>query len=154
MRFPTVTGSNLERRSFTLPRDLEGETNLVILAFWRDHQMLVDTWMPLARRLQARHPNFVAYELPVIESRSRLSQWIIDRGMRAGIPDRSVREHVITLYVDKVEFLASLGIDDDSTIHTLLIDPAGHILWRASGPLDPAKEEALSEFLEPCPTAA
>lgn len=154
MRFPTVTGSNLERRSFTLPGDLEGDLNLVILAFWRDHQMLVDTWMPLARRLQTNHSGLVAYELPVIESRSRLSQWFIDSGMRSGIPDRTTREHTITLYIDKVGFLASLGIDDDSTIHTLLIDRAGSILWRANGPLDPAKEEALSEFLGPCPTAA
>ncbi|MDF1594547.1 MAG: hypothetical protein P1T08_00430 [Acidimicrobiia bacterium] len=115
---------------------------------------MVDTWMPLARRLQARHSNLVAYELPVIESRGRLSQWFIDSGMRSGIPDRTIREHTITLYIDKIEFLASLGIEDDSTIHTLLIDRAGGILWRSSGPLDPAKEEALSDFLEPCPTTA
>jgi len=154
MHFPTVTGSNLERRSFTLPYDLEGEVNLVILAFWRDHQSLVDTWMPLARRLQSRHSALVAYELPVIETRSRLSQWFIDNGMRSGIPDRTIREHTITLYIDKVEFLASLDIEDDSTIHTLLIDRAGCILWHSDGPLDPTKEEALSEFLEPCPTTA
>ena len=153
MHFPTVTGSNLERRSFTLPGDLEGELNLVILAFWRDHQMLVDTWMPLARRLQTRHSSLVAYELPVIESRSRISQWFIDSGMRSGIPDRATREHTITLYINKVEFLASLDIDDDSTIHTLLVDGVGRILWRSTGPLSPAKEEALSEFLEPRTTA-
>ena len=118
MHFPTVTGSNLERRSFTLPDDLEGEVNLVILAFWRDHQSLVDTWMPLARRLQTRHSGLVAYELPVIESRSRVSQWFIDSGMRSGIRDRTTREHTITLYIDKAEFLATLEIEDDSTIRT------------------------------------
>lgn len=154
MHFPTVTGSNLERRSFTLPDDLEGEVNLVILAFWRDHQSLVDTWMPLARRLQTRHSGLVAYELPVIESRSRVSQWFIDNGMRSGIRDRTTREHTITLYIDKAEFLATLEIEDDSTIRTLLIDRAGRILWRSDGPLDPAKEQALSEFLEPSPTTA
>lgn len=154
MHFPTVTGSNLERRRFNLPGDLKGEKNLVTLAFWRDHQMLVDTWMPLARRLQQRHEDLVAYELPVIASRNRLSQLFIDSGMRAGIPDRAVREQTITLYVDKAKFLGPLGIKDQSTIHTLLIDRSGRLLWQTSGPLDPDKEVALSDFLESCPSAA
>lgn len=151
MQFPKVKGSNLERRSFTLPNDFEGQLNLVILAFWRDHQMLVDTWMPLARRLQQRNPDLVTYELPVIESRSKISQWLLDSGMRAGIPDRNVREHTITLYIDKAAFLASLGIEDETTICTLLIDREGTVLWRTSGALDQEKEEALSDFLEPGP---
>ncbi len=154
MRFPTATGSNLERTQFTLPGDLEGERNLVILAFWRHHQMLVDTWMPLARRLQQRHSDVVAYELPVIESRNKLAQLFIDSGMRAGIPDRTIREHTITLYVDKAAFLSQLDIDDDSTIYTMLIDRAGNVLWHTSGPLDPGKEQELEDFLEPCPSAA
>ena len=154
MHFPTVQGSNLERRRFNVPGDLAGEKNLVILAFWRDQQMLVDTWMPLARRLQQRHGNLVAYELPIIEARNRLARLFIDNGMRAGIPDRTVREHTITLYVDKARFLESLEIEDQSTIHALLIDRSGRVLWQTSGPLDPEKEVALSEFLEPCPSAA
>lgn len=154
MHFPQVKGSNLEHRRFTLPGDLEGDRNLVILAFWRHHQMLVDTWMPLTRRLQQRHSDLVAYELPVIEKRNKLAQLFIDGGMRAGIPDRTIREHTITLYVDKAAFLARLGIDDDGTIYTLLVDRSGNVLWQTSGPLDPEKEQALEDFLEPCPSAA
>jgi hypothetical protein len=154
MHFPTVKGSNLERRLYTLPGELDGDRNLVILAFWRHHQTLVDTWMPLARRLQQRHPDLVAYELPVIETRSKLSQWFVDSGMRAGIPDRSTREHTITLYVDKASFLHPLGIEDDTTIYALLIDRAGNVLWHASGPVDAEKEAALSDYLDahPLPT--
>jgi hypothetical protein len=154
MHFPAATGSNLERREFKLPADLEGERNLVILAFWRHHQALVDTWMPFAQRLQQRHADLVAYELPVIESRGRIAQWFIDSGMRAGIPDRSTREHTITLYLDKKAFLDALDIEDDSTIYTMLIDRAGNVLWRTSGPLDQEKEIALEGFLESRPNAA
>jgi hypothetical protein len=151
MRFPKVTGSNLERKSFTLPGDLEGEHNLVILAFRRHQQMLVDTWMFLARHLEQRHPGFVAYELPVIESRSKLSQWLIDAGMRAGIADESLRERTITLYVNKTAFLQSLDVDDESTIYALLVDRKGNVLWHTSGPLDLEKAESLSHSLGSCP---
>ena len=47
MQFPTVAGKNLERNSFHLPRDLDGKLNVLLIAFQRWHQSLVDTWIPL-----------------------------------------------------------------------------------------------------------
>ena len=145
--FPTVTGSNLERRRFRLPGDLDGELNWLILAFWQRHQGAVDTWMPLARNLEERHPGFVTYELPVIQSRSRVSQWFIDSGMRAGIPDRHVRSRTITLYLDKAPFLNALEIGNDDTICSVVVDRSGAVLWRAAGPWSAESEADLLTFL-------
>jgi hypothetical protein len=146
--FPTVSGSNLERRRLRLPGDLDGELNLLVLAFWQRHQSLVDTWMPMAKRLEARHEGFAAYELPVIQSRSRLSQWFIDSGMRAGIPDRRVRSRTITLYLDKPPFLGALEINNDDTIHTMVVDRSGEVLFRTSGPWSEGAEADLVTLLE------
>lgn len=145
--FPTVSGSNLERRRMTLPADFEGRLNLVILAFWQRHQALVDTWMPLASELEARYSEFAAYELPVIQSRSRLSRWFIDSGMRAGISDQRVRERTITLYLDKPPFLKTLDIADDGTIYAMVVDRTGQVQWRAPGALDESAASDLMEFL-------
>jgi len=145
--FPTVSGSNLERRPLILPADLEGSPNLVVLAFWQRHQALVDTWMPLAKDLEEQHPGLVVYELPVIQTRSRLSRWFIDSGMRSGIPDRRARERTITLYLDKPPFLEALDITDDGTIYAMVLERTGHILWRATGPLVEATEADLVDFL-------
>lgn len=148
VRFPAVTGSNLERRRFRLPGDLDGELNWLILAFWQRHQGAVDTWMPLAQQLEERHPGFVTYELPVIQSRSRLSQWFIDSGMRAGIPDPHVRSRTITLYLDKAPFLEALEIGSDGGICSLVVDRSGSVLWRTTGPWSAESEEDLVAFLE------
>ncbi len=148
MRFPTVTGSNLERQHLTLPRDLEGDLNLLFLAFWRRHQELVDSWLPMANRLQDRYPDLAAYELPVIQSRSRLSQWFIDGGMRAGIPDRRVRERTVTLYLDKAPFLEALEIADDDTIQVMLVDGEGQVVWRTSDAWSPQGEAGLVSILD------
>ncbi len=148
MHFPQVTGSNLERRRFTLPGDLEGDLNLLFLAFWQRHQSLVDSWMPLANRLQEQRKDLVAYELPVIQSRSRVSQWFIDGGMRAGIPDRRIRELTITLYLDKPPFLDALDISDDRTIQVLLVDRSGRVVWRTAGAWDQEREADLVSFLD------
>jgi len=148
MHFPQVTGSNLERRRFTLPGDLEGDLNLLFLAFWQRHQALVDSWMPLANRLQEQRNDLVAYELPVIQSRSRLSQWFIDGGMRAGISDLRIRQHTITLYLDKPSFLDALDISDDRTIQVLVVDRSGRVVWRTVGVWDQEREADLVSFLD------
>ncbi len=57
------------------------------------------------------------------------------------------------MYADKAALLNVLGIDDDSTIYTMLIDREGTVLWRMSGLLDSEKEKALSDFLQARPNS-
>ena len=146
--FPSVSGSNLERRRFQLPGDLDGELNWLILAFWQRHQGAVNTWMPLATQLEERHPGLVTYELPVIQLRSRVSQWFIDSGMRAGIPDPHVRSRTITVYLDKAPFLRALEIGNDDAIHSVIVNRSGEVLWRTAGPWSAESEAGLRAFLD------
>ena len=62
--FPTIQASNLNRRTFNLPGDFESERNLVIVAFQRDQQEVVDTWTAPIRDLLERFPDLRFYELP------------------------------------------------------------------------------------------
>jgi hypothetical protein len=104
--------------------------------------------MPLANCLQEQRNDLVAYELPVIQSRSRLSQWFIDGGMRAGISDLRIRQHTITLYLDKPSFLDALDISDDRTIQVLVVDRSGRVVWRTVGAWDQEREADLVSFLD------
>lgn len=136
-RFPQVTGSNLNRKSFRLPTDFEGQLNLVLIAFRQYQQRDIDTWLPLAAQLAATHDSFYYYELPVIRSMNFLSRSFIDGGMRAGIPDANARHATITLYLDKQKFRDALGLPTEDTVYALLVDNHGEILWRAAGPCTP-----------------
>ena len=141
--FPKVSGSNLEGRHFNLPGDLEGDLNLVFIPFQRWHQDWVDTWMPMARKLAERLPKFRYYELPTLPRKNPIYRASLDFGMKMGIPDRSVREVTITLYLDKDRFRRDLGIESDDTIVPMLVTRAGDILWRTTGPYAADKAEAL-----------
>jgi hypothetical protein len=146
--FPQVTGSNLEGRRFQLPQDFEGKLNLAIVAFQRWHQDLVDTWVPLARRLRSAYPDFRYYELPTIWRMNPLFRWSIDAGMRAGIADRGAREATITLYLDKEPFRQVLEIPDEATIHLFLVERSGRVLWRTDGPFTEEAGEALARAVQ------
>jgi hypothetical protein len=146
--FPQVRGQNLNRQIYTLPRDLEGDVNLVILAFWQRQQRSVDTWMPFAEKFSAEHPGFRVYELPVLDRMMIPFRFVIDGGMRSGIPDSGVRGRTITLYLNKANFLRSLQIRDQDTIHGLLVTQQGQILWRSDGDYSEEKGEGLKAAIE------
>jgi hypothetical protein len=133
IRFPTVTFDNLERKSFTLPRDFGGERNVVFIAFQRLQQADIDTWVPFVKALVARTPGSEYYEIPTIKRMIAPMRWMINSGMRGGIDDRGARERTITLYLDKEPFKRALGIANEDTIHVLIVDREGRVLWRTTG---------------------
>lgn len=145
--FPRVHGTNLERRPFTLPDDLEGARNLVLIAFKREQQFEVDSWIPLARRLAQHDPGFSYYELPTISRNVPLARWWLDGAMRAGIPDPAAREATITLYLDKEAFRAALHLPSENSIYALLLERGGRVLWRSEGAATPEKERELQRVL-------
>jgi hypothetical protein len=128
--FPAVRASNLNGRPFDLPGDFEGERNLVILAFQREQQALVDSWSPAIANLLARYADLCFYELPIISRGNPLFRAWLDGAMRGGIPDRQARDHTITLYLDKAAFRQALDLPHEDTIYVLLLDRTGRLLWR------------------------
>jgi hypothetical protein len=145
--FPEVEGNNLEKRSFRLPSDFEGEANLVFIAFRRPQQAEVETWLPLTKDLVERHAGLRFYELPTISARDGMARYFINSGMRQAIQDRKARELTIPLYLDKESFLQALEIPDEESIHILLVGNEGRIHWRAKGALTDESAAGLDRAL-------
>jgi hypothetical protein len=148
LRFPQVAAVDLAKRPVTLPRDFLGQRNLVLIAFQRQQQKDVDTWLKHLKQFEDADPALRCYELPVIARVNPVARWFIENGMRGGISSQQQREHTITLYLDKGPFRAALGIADENQIHVLLLDRDGSILWRAEGIFDEKKAISLKEALE------
>jgi hypothetical protein len=147
-RFPEIEGKNLDGKRFRLPRDFEGAMNLVIVAFQREQQLVVNTWLPTADLLENIYPELRFYELPTISRMNPFVRWFINTGMRSGIKEPKSRRKTITLYLDKEAFRKSLGIANEELISILLVDKTGKILWRSEGTCDVEKAKNLSDFLK------
>jgi hypothetical protein len=61
MTFPSETGRDLNGRTLQLPRDFEGDADLVFVAFVRGQQADVDTWKAFADAARAKHPALRVY---------------------------------------------------------------------------------------------
>lgn len=131
--FPEVEGSNLNGQKFRLPQDLEGRVNIVLVAFQREQQTDIDTWLPALDSLAQDHSELNYYELPTISRMNPVIRWFITRGMRGGIDDPEARYRTITLFIDKEPFQEALNIAHEDTIYIFLVEPQGHVLWRTEG---------------------
>ncbi len=146
--FPEVKGSNLEGRKFTLPYDLDGKLNIVIIAFKQYQQSLVDEWIPYLEKLTQIYTDIKFYEVPTLAKGYLLMRFIIDGGMRAGIPSRKARERTITTYINKKQFKQKLEISSEDTIYIFLLTKEGKILQQEVGSITENKIRELETIIK------
>ncbi|MFM8519579.1 MAG: hypothetical protein ACKOB2_04120 [Solirubrobacterales bacterium] len=146
-RFPPVEGRSLDDEEVLLPSGLEGDRNLLAVAFHRTQQREVDTWIPLFRELEARFPGLAGYEIPTISGNWRPLRRFIDGGMKAAIPDPLTRRRTVTVYGDVGKVTDGLGLPNRNRIAVLLCDREGEVGWMARGPLEGEPPEGLLEAL-------
>jgi len=150
-QFPRVEGKNLEGRQFSLPADFEADFNVVLVAFRREQQADVDSWLPFLRERKVADRGIRVYELPTLNRSYRLMRGFIDGGMARGIPEKATREATITLYIDKAPFKQALAISMEDRIVTLIVARDGRVLWRADGRFTPASGAELAAVLDSLP---
>lgn len=147
MKLPEVNGRNLLRQKMAFPADFGGEWNIVFIAFLRQHQALIDEWVPLVAGLAEENPGVHYYEFPTLPRRGPFYRLFLNEGMRAGIPNEATRARTITLYLDKRPFKEALGIDSEQQMWVYLFDRQGQVLWRTSGRFSEEKGQALHQAL-------
>ena len=143
-----MDGSNLEGKRFALPGDFEAEYNVVFVAFRREQQADVDSWLPFLREQKLAERGIRLYELPTLNRSYRLMRGFIDGGMARGIPEKATREATITLYIDKSPFKKALAISSEDRIITLIVARDGRVVWRTDGRFAPGAGAELAGALD------
>ncbi len=147
MRFPDLNARDLEGRTLKIPSGLTGTVNLVVLAFRRDHQYPIETWLPHFARLEEGFPGLEVWEVPALSRGYRIWRGAIDGGMRAGIPEPRVRRHTLTTYTDLRGLQRALDLPGLDDIYLFLLDRTGSIRWQGRGPYSEATLADLSAAL-------
>jgi hypothetical protein len=117
----------------------------IAIAFRRQAQAQVDSWLAPFTRVYGGEPTIRIYEIPMIGSiYGRLMAGRIDSGMRSGI-SREQHPFVITYYGDLAPCKKALDMPDPSLAYIFLLDREGRIRWRNRGQ---ATEQGVQEMLE------
>ena len=142
--FPRLTARDLNGNDVSLPAGLPGEQNVVVVAFQRGQQALVDSWLPWLVKQAAADARLRYVEMPTIGRRWAPARPVIDGGMGSAISDDATRRRTLTVYTDVRRVTAALGIDDRDTIWLFLVDRDGRVTWRGSGSFEPSTAAALA----------
>ena len=134
MRFPRLEARDLEGRGRSLPDDFSGTHNLVVVAFRREQQSMVDSWIAWFDTIAAQHPGLRCYEVPVIATRWSLARPVIDGGMAQAVRAQEARRRTLTVYTDIWRVTDALAIDDTRTVTALIVDRRGRVRGRTTGP--------------------
>lgn len=144
--FPTLQSEDLNGRAVTLPADFPGDPTIVFIAYRRNQQPLVDSWVQTLGLDPEIGAQFV--ELPVVGRGAKLIKSTIDNGMRSGITATALRARTITIYQSVRTVNDALGFSGRNTIRALVIRQNGEVLYATSGPVTPEKAKALAAAYE------
>jgi hypothetical protein len=133
VKFPQISVYDLEGVKHNFPEEFEGKTTLVLIAFKHEQQAKLDPWLKATTPLVDTTPNFSVIEMPTIERSSAPFRAMVNNGMRSGIGSEGARRRTMTLYVNKREFLDTVGIQDESKVYALLVNHTGEVVWRFDG---------------------
>ena len=146
--FPRVLARDLEGHDAWLPDAFTGDRNVVLVAFQRRHQELVDSWVPWLEARAAADPGLRFFEVPTIARIWAPARPFIDGGMAAAIGDPVVLRRTLTVYGDVGRLTGPLGITDRSTITLVVVDAAGTVRWTGTGRRADATAGALGSALD------
>ncbi|GAB7015406.1 hypothetical protein [Methanogenium cariaci] len=149
-RFPKITAEALSGKRKTLPDAASGAPALIVVAFAREAQDMIDSWLiPVKEDFQSSE-RIAIYEIPVISSAIwRPMRKIIDSGMRSGIPDAE-HDYVMTIYGGASELTGPLEITDPSSAYLYLIDRDGIIRWEGKNFAETQTLYRLKEIIRKC----
>lgn len=146
--FPDVEGKNLHGEVVPLPEAFAAKAyHVCLIAFVRQQQKDVDTWLPKLDAMVAEREDLELMELPTISRMNAFMRWFIYRGMRSGIENPVSRTRTITLHLDKEPFKKELGIEGEEEIVVVLVNDKGEVCWQSTGRWTQAKADALLETL-------
>ncbi len=145
--FPRVRARSLAGLDVELPDAFVGTFNIVVVAFRRQHQSLVDSWLPWFEKVSSIDPGVHFYEVPTISRMWAPARRFIDGGMAASIHVPEVLQRTFTVYGDVNRITKPLGISDRSTIAIVCLEANGVVLWGGRGRFNPTLANELEAVL-------
>lgn len=142
-QMPVIQAQTLAQQKLVLPQDLPADKTLALIAFEREQQANVNTWIEGLGLNTATEP---WVELPVVGPQGSFMRAVIDNGMRMGIRDEAMRRRVITLYTDREAFVQAMGLPNGMrTIYAAIIHRSGQVLAVVPGDYTPEKAAVLAQ---------
>jgi hypothetical protein len=142
---PASTGTALDGRTISLPRDLPGRATVLILGFSRNSADFTTAWEKPVRTTLAVNPSIGFYDIPFLEDAPSFIRPFILRSIRKQVPD-ALKPNFVPLTSGQSSWKHLTGFTSAApdAAYILLVDHSGQVLWQTHDPFTPARFEELA----------
>ncbi len=145
---PRIEGENLAGGKVILPDAAKGKVAMLILGFTKASKTPTGAW---ARKLNAEfanRPDFVLYQVPVLEDVPRLIRGMVISGIKKGVPE-NLRDHFVPIVSGEAELKKLVNYKEPDDAYLVMLDRSGQIVQQqhSSSPdaaYAPVRDEILS----------
>jgi hypothetical protein len=156
-QFPAMECKSLDGKTVALPKDNNGKTTVLGMAFSQKAEKELSTWFQPAYStfIEKPDPNAVipmdsydvnCYFVPVFSGVLQAAAGKAEKKMKAGM-DQSLQSNVLLFKGKADEIKTTLKIDKTDSPWFFVIDASGKVLYTTSGAFSESKMEEIEKIL-------
>jgi hypothetical protein len=131
---PTSSGTALDGRSITLPRDLSAPANVLILGFTHSSSDATTAWEK-PTRISLASPTIHYLDIAFIQDAPSFIRPIIVRSLKKLVPDPVKPQFLpLTAQEDAWKKLVGFSTKDPNAAYVVLVDRTGAVRWQTHAP--------------------
>jgi hypothetical protein len=147
--FPSLTGTDLQDKTVSIPKDTKGKYTVVGVAYSQKADEALKGWFQPVFETFIYESDYDVntYFIGMISGIKEVAAGTIEKKMKKGV-DPVLHKHMLLYKGDIKDYKESLGLKEKDTPYFFVLDKDGKILYVTSGAYTDAKIEQAEEFLE------
>jgi hypothetical protein len=144
---PKVEGESLAGHHIVLPDAASGKVTVLIFGFTKASKVPTTAW---AKKISAdfrSQPDFVLYQLPVLEDVPRLVRGMVISSIRKGVPEE-IRDHFVPILNGEAELKKLVSYKEEDDAYLVLLSRERRIIAQTHGTVTDATYALLKTQLE------
>lgn len=123
----TISGESLAGNKVVLPEAANGRVAILVFGFTKASKDPTKAWATKLNSEFAGRPNFVLYQLPVLEEVPRLFRGMVISGMKKGVLE-NLREHFVPILQGEAGLKNLVSYKEPDDAYVVMLDRYGRIV--------------------------
>jgi len=124
---PTISGESLAGGKVVLPEAAKGKVAVLIFGFTKASKETTKAWATRLNSELGGQPDFVLWQLPVLEDVPRLIRGMVISGMKKTVPG-NLRDHFVPLLESEAELKKLVNYKDANDAYLVVLDRSSQIV--------------------------
>lgn len=139
---PKIEGEGLAGHHITLPDAVSGRVAVLVLGFTKGSKTPTSAWGARIETDFAGNPEFILYQLPVLEDVPGIIRGMVISNIEKGVPENQ-RDRFVPVPRGERELKQLVSYKEQDDAYLILLDRRGSIVYQMHGPLS---EPSYAEF--------